>query len=175
MSELVRGWTVLVVAAMLGGCSRQSVKPAEKAAHQGEASYQVLADDHMAHYSLAIGSTSSGAAPIDHPAPSYPAAMLATCPAQVQLQALLIVGTDGKVDEVRVESAAASAPFINAVRAAALGWCFEPLTISHWAANANDGAQAVDTEAKPFSLRYEFRFACHAGKAQVSSAASAQP
>jgi hypothetical protein len=134
-----------------------------------------MADDHMAHYQLAMGSTSSGAALLDHPAPSYPSVMLASCPEQVQLRALLIVGENGEVDEVRIHQAPAVAPaFVAAVRAAAMGWRFEPLVISHWAADANDEAHPVDTEAKPFSLPYAFRFACHAGKAEVSSASTAR-
>jgi hypothetical protein len=55
------------------------------------------------------------------------------------------------------------------VRVAALRWRFEPLVISRWAADANDQTHTVDTGTRPFSLPYEFRFACHAGKAAVSS------
>lgn len=170
----MRGWIFCLAAGVLGACSSPTIKPSSPAPHEGKASYHALNDDHMAHYQLAMGSTSSGAAPIDHPAPSYPDAMLASCPAQVKLQALLIVGTDGKVDEVRAEATAANAPFVDAVRAAVLGWRFEPLIISRWAADANDETHPVDAKAEPFSLPYEFRFACHAGSAQVSSASTAQ-
>ena len=48
-----------------------------------------------------------------------------------------------------------------------LGWRFEPLLISRWAADADDRTHTVDTASQPFSLPYEFRFACHAGKADV--------
>ncbi|MEP7187254.1 MAG: hypothetical protein ABI767_15590 [Rhodanobacter sp.] len=125
----------------------------------------------MAHYQLALGSTSNGAVPIDHPPPSYPSAMLARCPADARLHALLIVGTDGEVNEVRVDEAVAAEPaFASAVRTAAMAWHFEPLIISHWAADAHDNMHSVDTEVRPFSLSYEFRFACHAGRPEVSSA-----
>lgn len=169
----MRGWMACVLAGLLGGCSSHSIRPSPPASHEGEASYQSLSDDHMAHYQLAMGSTSSGAVLLDHPAPSYPSVMLVSCPAEVQLQALLIVGTDGKVAEVRVDKASAIAPaFTAAVRTAALGWRFEPLVISHWAADANDETHPVDTEARPFSLPYAFRFACHAGRSEVSSSSA---
>lgn len=173
MKRAACGLPGCVLAGLMAACSHSSPRPSSPASHEGEASYHVLADDHMAHYQLAIGSTSSGAALLDHPAPSYPPAMLASCPADVQFQALLIVGTDGTVDEVRVDDDPAIAPaFVAAVRAATIGWRFEPLVISHWAADVNEETHPVDTEAKPFSLPYAFRFACHAGKAQVSSAAA---
>lgn len=166
----IRGWLVLAAAGMLGACSGTAVRPPSGSLHQGEASYHALPDDQMAHYELAMGSTSSGAVPIDHPSPAYPNAMLASCPARIQLKALLIVGADGAVDEVRFDDEISNASaFVDAVRAAALAWRFEPLIISHWAANANDEMHSVDTQAKPFSLPYEFRFACHDGRAQVSS------
>jgi hypothetical protein len=173
MIGVLRGLTTRTLAGLLCACSSHSTRPPPAALHEGEASYHVLADDHMAHYELAMGSTSSGAVPIDHPAPSYPSAMLASCPVEVRLQALLIVGADGNVDEVRVDDApAAERAFVSAVRAAALAWHFEPLVINHWAADAQDIPHPVDTETKPFSLPYEFRFACHAGKAEVSSSSA---
>ncbi|MDQ6646172.1 MAG: energy transducer TonB [Pseudomonadota bacterium] len=168
-----RAWAVSALVVLLHACSSHSTKPVAAAAHEGDASYHALSDDQMQHYQLALGSTSAGAVPIDHPSPSYPSAMLANCPADVRLQAQLIVGTDGKVDEVRVDEAAAAEPaFVSAVRTAAMQWHFEPLIISHWAADAHDETHPVDTEARPFSLPYEFRFACHAGKPVVSSSST---
>lgn len=171
MSRRGGRWGVLAVAGILGGCSTGArIKPAAAPPHQGVASYRPLADDHMAHYQLALGSISSGAAPIDHPAPMYPGAMLAGCPAQIRLKTLLIVGATGKVEEARFEDVPPDeAAFVEAVRAAVLGWRFEPLVIRRWAADAKGNTHTVETEAKPFSLRYEFGFACRAGRAQVSS------
>lgn len=170
MVVAARRWGTFALAGLLAACGGHSTRPPVASSHEGEASYHALADDHMAHYQLAMGSTSSGAALMDHPAPSYPLVMLASCPARVNLQALLIVGTDGKVSEVRVDNAAAIAPaFVAAVRQATLGWRFEPLIISHWAADANGETHPLDTVTKPFSLPYEFRFACHAGRPEVSS------
>jgi hypothetical protein len=171
MHRHARATTALTLGLLLAACARQQVVQ-PSAAHQGEASYRALDDTHMAHYQLALGSTSSGAAPIEHPAPAYPSTLLARCPPPVSLRALLIVGTDGKVDEVRVQPAPGVAgAFADAVRAAALQWRFEPLQISRWAADANGGTHTVETVAKPFSLPYEFRFACHDGKPQTGSSA----
>lgn len=66
----------------------------------------------------------------------------------------------------------AAAPLSPRWRVAALQWRFSPLQISHWAADADGNSQVVDSETKPFSQAYVFRFACHAGKAMVSSAAA---
>lgn len=129
----------------------------------------------MVHCQLAQGLTSSGTALLEHPAPTYPTAMLVNCPAEVELRVLLIVGENGAVEEVRLDHAPTIAPaFAAAVRAAAMGWRYEPLVITHSTANANKHSHAVDREAKPFSLPYAFRFACHAGKAEVSSSSSNQ-
>lgn len=171
MNRHVRATTVLMLGLLLAACARQQVVP-PATTHRGEASYRALEDTHMAHYQLALGSTSSGATPIEHPAPAYPSAQLASCPPPVSLRALLIVGTDGMVDEVRVEPAPGVAgAFADAVRAAASQWRFEPLQISRWAADANGRTHPVETVAKPFSLPYEFRFACHDGKPQTGSSA----
>lgn len=173
MDGVVRGVMACVLVELLGACSRPLTKAAPVASHEGETSYHVLADDQMAHYPLAIGSTSTGAVPIDHPAPFYPTAMLASCPAEVRLQALLIVGIDGKVDEVRIDDpTGAETAFVSAVRRAALTWHFEPLVISHWAADTRGEAHPVDTETWPFSLPYELRFACHGGRPEVSSSST---
>lgn len=129
------------------------------------------------HYSLPLGEIASGGVPLVHPAPLYPPALLARCPAPVDLHALLIVDTAGKVGEVRMDGAGRYDPaFAAAVRAAALQWRFEPLQLEHWAADADGNSHSVDSETRPFSLPYVFHFACHDGKPQASaSAASAAP
>jgi len=86
----------------------------------------------------------------------------------------LIVGVNGMVGEVRItDEARADASrraFIAAVRTAALQWRFNPLMINRWAADADGNSHVVDSETKPFSLDYVFRFECHAGKGRVSTA-----
>jgi hypothetical protein len=71
-------------------------------------------------------------------------------------------------DESRAE--ARRRAFIAAVRTSARQWQCNPLTINRWAADADGNSHVVDSETKPFSLDYVFRFECHAGKGMVSSA-----
>ncbi len=166
----------IVLLALLAGCAVQVHKPATPPA-TGDASWRVKQDADTAHYTLAMGDVATGANVLPAAPPIYPADQLAACPPPVEVEALVIVGGDGKVGEVRVadESRAAAnrRSFIAAVRAAVIQWTFAPLKIDHWAADAEGNSHVVDSETKPFSLGYVFRFACHAGKGQVSSNASA--
>lgn len=136
---------------------------------QGSTSYRSGAGKDLAHYQLALGEIAMGATPIVHPAPAYPPAMLAACPASRDLAARVIVGTDGRVNEVRIEAPAADAAFAAAVRAAVLAWRFEPLRISRWAASADGTSHEVDADTRSFSLDYVFTFRCRQGRASVSS------
>lgn len=156
---------------LLAGCASQRIVP--RPTHEGESSYRALPATDMTHYQLALGAVSGGAVPLDHPAPTYPPSQLAACPPEIRLRALLIVGTDGKVDEVRVDNVAGVAPaFATAVRTAAAQWRFVPLSISRWASDANGNSHLVESVLKPFSLPYEFGFSCHDGKPQTSTSAS---
>jgi hypothetical protein len=169
MIRRARNWPTGLLGLLLAGCASQQVATPE---HHGESSYRALSNQHMAHYQLELGATYSGATPLQHPAPVYPPALLASCPPPVTMRALLVVGTDGKVDDVRVTPVPGAAPaFAAAVRDAALQWRFEPLQIGHWAADARGDSHPVDVVTKPFSLPYEFRFACRDGKPQTGSSA----
>jgi hypothetical protein len=163
------GTTLLL---MLAGCAQVGSKPSPPS-NQGESSYQLASDQKMEHYALPVGSTVTGGVPLKHPAPIYPASLLTLCPAPVTLKALLIVGTDGMVSEVRAFDATSVDPaFVAAVRAATQQWRFEPLQFNHWAADANGQSHDVDSDTKPFSLTYTFNFACHDGKPQTSAGAA---
>ena len=171
MVRFARIGSLGVLAAVLAGCASQRVMPPP--VHEGASSFRAMPEAGMAHYQLALGAVSAGAVPLDHPAPVYPADQLAACPPEVRLRALLIVGTDGKVDDVRVDDAAGVAPaFAKAVRAAAGQWRFVPLSISRWAADANGNSHQVETVFKPFSLPYEFSFSCRDGRPRTSTSAS---
>jgi hypothetical protein len=128
-------------------------------------------------YQLALGEVSSGATPFRRVTPIYPADQLARCAPPQDVKAQLVVDAHGKVSEVRVpEEAQADVDrraFIRAVRVAALQWQFSPLQINHWAADADGNSHVVDSQTKPFSLSYVFRFACHGGASSVSAEASA--
>lgn len=154
----------------LAGCASQHTLPPPN--HEGQASFRALPEAGMTRYTLALGAVAGGGVPLDHPAPVYPASELARCVPEIRLRALLIVGTDGAVDEVRVTpSAGVAAAFTDAVRATARRWRFVPLSISRWAADANGNSHEVESVLKPFSLPYEFSFSCHDGKPNTSTSA----
>lgn len=160
---------------LLAGCSAARLRQPPPSA-SGDASWREVVPAGTMRYRLALGEVSSGATPLQRVAPVYPPRMLASCPPPSEVSALLIIDRAGKVAEVRVageaQADASRRGFIAAVRTAASQWQFNPLQISHWAADADGNSQVVDSETRPFSLAYVFRFACHAGKSMVSSAAA---
>jgi len=159
---------------LLAGCAAPRHQPPPPAT--GDASWRVVVPPGTVRYSLAMGEVSSGATPFKRVTPVYPPGLLAACPPPQEVPALLIVDGTGTVGEVRVpdeaQADAGRRAFVAAVRAAALQWQFSPLTIVRWAADADGNSHVVDSETKPFSVAYEFRFECHAGKSTVSSAAA---
>lgn len=168
-------WLPSLLALGMAGCATVA-KPPAKAANEGSTSYHMVDDGQMAHYKLALGDIATGGGTIQRVLPVYPSALLAACPPVVDVQVQVIVDTTGKASEVRHSPAADDLatprppPFFDAVRTAVMQWQFAPLQIGHWAADANGNTHVVDSETKPFSLVYAFRFECHAGKATVSSA-----
>ena len=163
---------------LLAGCASAPTTNLPPSA-TGEASWKAVLPPGTAHYQLALGDVSSGAT-LEHMVPPvYPPALLQTCPAPLQVQALLIVDKSGKVRAVRVAGEnvadATRRRFIGAVRAAARRWQFVPLQITHWAADADGNSHQVDSGTRPFSLTYQFHFACHAGKPAVATSPAAAP
>lgn len=156
--------------ALLGGCAHD-IRSAPTVSSVGSTSYRSGTGKDLAHYELALGQIAMGAMPISHPAPVYPPAMLAACPASIELPARVIVGADGGVTEARINGAidAAHAPFAPAVRRALQTWRFQPLQISRWAAAADGTSHEVDSDTRPFSLDYVFTFRCRQGRASVAS------
>lgn len=171
------GSALAIAALLLAGCaSSPSATPAPPLP-VGETSYQAVAKDGIQHYQLALGEISTGAAASHHPAPVYPPELLpARLPAQ-EVEALLVVDTEGKVSEVRIAEEAQADPqrrlFAQAVRAAAEQWTFEPLRISRWASDANGNTHEVDREARPFSMTYVFHFAWKDGQPMTDVSAPA--
>ena len=156
------------VALLLAGCVAHEAKT-PSGPGQGSASYRIAGDTGLAHYQLALGQVAMGATLEAHDPPAYPDAMLTTCPARIELPARVIVGTQGNVDEVRMNPPATQRSFADAVRRAVQGWRYAPLTITRWAADADGTSHPVDTEAKPFSLDYVFTFRCEHGHTSVTS------
>ena len=154
----------------LAGCVPPSRTPPPPPT--GDASWHMVAPAGTVRYQLAMGEVSSGATPFQRVTPTYPDDQLAACPPPQDVEAQLIVDQTGRVDEVRItgeaQADAGRRRFIASTRAAALQWQFTPLTIDRWAADADGNSHVVDSETKPFSLDYVFRFECHAGRARVS-------
>ena len=167
-------WAVSMSAIALAGCVTTRHIPPPPATD--DASWRVVLRPGTTRYHLALGEVSSGATPVQRIAPIYPPGLLGTCPAPVDVRALLIVDQAGKVSEVRIADERRTDPyrqrFIDAVRVAARQWRFSPLQIDRWAANASGNSHVVDSETRPFTLGYVFRFECHTGKPFVSTEAS---
>ena len=164
----------LALLLVLGGCATTQPEPPPPAT--GDASWRMEAPPGTVRYQLALGEVSSGATPFQRVSPVYPPGQLASCPPPQEVPALLVIDDKGVVGEVRVAFEAQADPvgraFIDAVRAAALQWKFNPLQINRWAADADGNSHVVDSQTRPFSLTYIFRFECHAGKSTVSAAAA---
>jgi len=127
----------------------------------------------MAHYRLPLGDVSSGGNPSRQPLPAYPPSVLAACPPPVEVRARLSVDRLGRVSDVRgmvIDDPAVTARwlrFLDAVRAAAMQWHFNPLQVDHWAADVDGNSHVVDSATEPFTRLYAFRFVCRAGKPVV--------
>jgi hypothetical protein len=176
------GWRPIVAGLLLAGlagCAHQPARTPEPAGNQGDASWHAVEQPDTVHYQLALGEVSSGATALRRVTPVYPAAQLQACPPVVEVTARLIVDTRGQVTEVRpgnpISVAAGLAPYLAAIRAAAMQWQFDPLRINHWSADANGESHVVDSRTEPFSLDYVFRFTCHAGRAQVTAGDKVAP
>ena len=176
MTRLKYAWSGLLLA--LAGCATTQSPRLPSPSATGEASWRTVVPPGTTRYQLALGEVSSGGTPFQRVVPVYPPNLLAVCPPPQEVPALLIVGANGVVGEVRVtaeaQADASRRAFIAAVRVAALQWRSSPLQVDRWAADADGNSHVVDSATKPFSLAYVFRFECHAGKSTVSAAA-AQP
>lgn len=159
---------------LLGACAQIPTRPASALANQGNTSWHEKVDNNTAHYQLAMGQVASGGSPFQRVDPMYPPSLLSRCLEPVDIDALLIVGTDGKVDDVRVtdetQANAERKLFIFATREAAKQWQFNPLTIRYWTADANGEPHETSSETRPFSLGYTFHFECRDGRAITHAA-----
>ena len=171
------GWALATAATVLAGCASTHSPAPVRPSPQGDTSYRAVTKDGMQHYQLALGEISTGAVPSAHAAPIYPPELLSSGLPPVEVEALLIVDAAGKVSEVRIADEVQADPqgrlFADAVRKAAMQWTFEPLVINRWAADANGNEHKVDSEARPFSAAYVFRFAWKDGKPVTDANAAA--
>jgi hypothetical protein len=164
------GYVTLMGSVWLVGCASTQT-PKAQSAPQGSTSWHVVDTGDTPHYAISQQQVASGSIPIQRVPPNYPTEELAACPPSTDVQAQLIVDTQGRVSDVRVsdevQASAQRHHYIDAVRLAALQWQFEPLEIGNWV-NGQDGSPHLVSEAKPFSLVYVFHFECHNGQASTS-------
>lgn len=153
---------------LLAACATQQRAPASAT---GDASWAMKAPAASQRYKLAIGDAATGTELAASVTPVYPAGLLSACPPPQELQVLVIVDKAGNVSGVRIaDDAQAGEPrrsFALATRKAVMQWRFNPLQVQHDGFDAA-GNQVVISEARPFSLTYLFRFACHDGNATVT-------
>lgn len=126
----------------------------------------------MKHYSLPMGKISSGGNVIKRQLPVYPESLLASCRAPFEVQVGVEVNRDGRVKDVFGVVLDASPPpwnaYFLATQAVVMQWRFNPLRVTRWAADTEGNSHVVDSANVPFQRFYTFRFACHAGKPDVS-------
>ena len=170
---------LLTVAAplVLAGCAMYAARTGASAGSSdaGRSARPVA----MQHYTLPMGDISSGGNVIERPLPVYPKSMLASCPARFDLQVVMDVNRDGRVEHVVGEVVDAIPPhwrvYFPPVQAAAMQWRFNPLRVTHWVADVEGNSHVVDSANEPFKRKYTFRFACHAGKPVVSVVEDSAP
>ncbi len=114
---------------------------------------------------------------IENPPPVYPQAAIALGLHRVEVNAKVIVDSEGKVSEVRIaessDPATHPAAFDDSVRATLLRWRYIPLTFRRFAEVKDEQGNIVDSrlvnsESKPFSLDYDFVFELRDGKPVVA-------
>lgn len=131
------------------------------------------------HYPLALGEISTGAVLREHPSPVYPPSLLDAQLPPEEVQARLVVDTQGRTREVQIAGELAADPqrklFDEAVRDATLQWTFDPQPITQWAADANGNTHQVGSEARPFGMDLLFRFAWKNGQPAVDVSALTTP
>lgn len=155
----------------LASCAQQPQRPLAPPPGT-EVRYEAVADKSLPVYQMHASQVAYGAkiAP-GNPVPIYPPSMLRADAPPVSVQALLIVGTDGRVSEVRMaadQADGAMAAYAAAVAGTVLQWRFEPLLISEWATRPDGSEYRTGAVAKPFSQTYVFRFSIKDGKPSVS-------
>lgn len=158
---------------LIVGCATHPTRqPTAPPRATGDASWKMEVPAASQRYQLAAGTIATGSNAVQMVTPVYPTSQLAACPSPTQVRALLIVDGTGKVAEVRMlgelKADELRKPFDQAVRSAALQWRFNPLQVQHDAVDAAHNPVVI-SEVRPFSMAYVFRFACHAGKATVTS------
>ena len=162
----------LLLALTTAACHHSTRRAAPPPVHS-QVNYQAIPDQTAAHYQLNSSQGVIGADMVrDNVAPVYPPDMIKADRKDVDIGALLIVGRDGKVHEVRIagrDAQGAKAPFALAVAAATLQWRFTPLRITTWEDTPDGGSRRIAAKPEPFSQRYRFHFSIVDGKPAVTT------
>lgn len=151
----VRPALMICLTVLAGACTAPTTRPNAAASHTRS-------------NTLALGDVTSGGAPLRHDEPIYPASALTRCPATVEVAAQVTVDEHGAVIDVAIPPRTDPA-FAQATQSAARQWLYEPLLVTHWAADADGESHAVDSLARPFRLDYVVHFACREGQVEVNS------
>ena len=159
---------------LLAGCAAQGARPgiATGPASSAHSARPVA----MRQYRLPMGDISSGGNIIERRLPAYPESLLAACPVSVEVQIRVDVNRAGQVENVLgglVDDAGLTSrwqQYFLAARAAAMQWRFNPLRVTHWAADVDGNSHVVDSAIQPFKRLYAIRFGCSAGKPVISVA-----
>lgn len=158
----------------MGGCASIQTPSAP----QTNVAYRTIDSSDTTHYEVSDDEVVTAPVVVENPPPVYPESAVALRLAHVGVRAKVIVGTDGTVDEIRVDpstDADAYPPsFVESVREAVTEWRYAPLRFKRFAEVLDDQGNVTDTrlvsdEAKPFSLDYEFDFEFRDGKPVVVS------
>lgn len=155
---------------VLAGCAMHAARTGASARPDGAG--HTAKPVAMQHYTLPMGNISSGGTAIERPLPVYPKSMLVSCPARFDVHVRMDVNRDGRVEHIFGVVLDAAPPhwhvYFPPVQASAMQWRFNPLRVTHWAADVDGNSHVVDSAIKPFKRFYTFQFACHAGKPVVS-------
>lgn len=151
----VRPALMICLSVLGGGCTAPTMRPN-------------AVSSHTRSNTLALGAITSGGAPLRHDEPIYPASALTRCPATVEVAAQVTVDEHGVVVDVTIPPGTDPA-FAQATQSAARQWSYQPLLVTHWAADAHGESHTVDSAARPFRLDYVVHFTCREGQVEVNS------
>lgn len=169
----MRRWWVLCGMLVLAGCASVG-QPVTPPPRETAVSYREVLPPGQVRYQLALGEVAVQPVIEANPAPIYPPELIAQALPPMEFTAQVIVNAQGTVDDVRVAGASGepAARFAAAIQQSVRQWRFSPLTITHWAADAEGNQHQVGSESKPFSQSYVFHFECRDGRPVVSSVAA---
>lgn len=171
--ESSRSLLILIVLTLaLSGCTTvPTTAPHEPPDNgKGAVSYQLIPAMSAGQLQLKRDQHAYGAQPVEHDAPTYPAALISKKLPPETISVKAIVGEDGRVTEVRDLDASAEAvhkAFFAACQQAVMQWKYSPMTVVQDVDDGKGNIRQVEKHA-PFSLDYAFQFELVDGKPRVT-------